>query len=39
LVPFGILDGFKIFQWDKKTWGIAFAASSILMIINYLTIG
>jgi Zn-dependent protease len=38
LVPFGILDGFKVFQWDRKTWGIAFAASSILMIINYLAI-
>ncbi len=38
LVPFGILDGFKIFQWNKKTWGIAFAASLLLMIINYISI-
>ena len=39
LVPFGILDGFKIFQWNKKIWGVAFAASVILMIINYTSVG
>src|SRR3990170_11669 len=25
LIPVGILDGFKIFSWDKKVWGLAFA--------------
>ena len=35
LIPFGILDGFKVFQWSKIVWGIAFAASVALMIINY----
>ncbi len=38
LVPFGILDGYKIFHWNKKIWGSAFAASLILMIMNYFSI-
>ncbi len=36
LIPFGIFDGFKIFNWDKKIWGIAFAASLALTIIAYI---
>jgi Zn-dependent protease len=35
LIPFGILDGFKIFTWDKKVWGIAFSASVALTIVAY----
>lgn len=35
LVPFGILDGFKIFHWNKRIWVIAFATSLILAIISY----
>jgi Zn-dependent protease len=35
LIPFGILDGFKVFQWDKKVWIMAFASSVALMIISY----
>jgi Zn-dependent protease len=35
LIPFGMLDGFKIFQWDKKNWVLAFTPSLILMIISY----
>jgi len=35
LIPVGILDGFKIFSWDKKVWGLAFAASVALMVVNY----
>ena len=38
LVPFGILDGFKIFSWNKKVWGLAFAASAALMIVTYVFI-
>ena len=30
LIPFGILDGFKIFLWDKKVWMITFAVALIL---------
>lgn len=35
LVPFGILDGFKIFVWNKRNWALAFTASLVLTIISY----
>lgn len=36
LVPFGVLDGLKIFNLSKKIWTIAFAVSVILTVITYL---
>ena len=33
LIPFGILDGYKIFSFDKKAWAIAFSVSILLTII------
>jgi Zn-dependent protease len=38
LIPMGILDGFKIFSWNKTVWGLAFAASVVLTAIPYLYI-
>jgi Zn-dependent protease len=35
LIPFGILDGFKVFRWNKKIWVLAFTASLTLTIISY----
>jgi len=35
LIPFGILDGFKVFMWDKKIWALAFTASLILTMVSY----
>ena len=35
LIPIGILDGFKIFSWDKKIWVLAFGASAVLLAISY----
>jgi Zn-dependent protease len=35
LIPFGILDGFKVFLWNKKMWVLAFAASLALTVISY----
>ena len=35
LIPFGIFDGFKVFQSSKKMWALAFAASLVLTIISY----
>jgi Zn-dependent protease len=34
LIPIGILDGYKIFSWDKKVWALAFAVSALLTIIS-----
>ena len=36
LIPFGILDGHKIFNWSKIIWGLAFATSSALTAIGYI---
>ena len=35
LIPFGILDGFKIFSWNKKVWIIAFVAAVALAVYTY----
>jgi Zn-dependent protease len=35
LIPIGILDGFKVFTWDKKNWALAFVVSVILLILSY----
>lgn len=36
LIPLGVLDGQKIFDWNKMIWGITMAAAMILFIIGYL---
>jgi len=38
LIPFGILDGFKVFRWNKVVWALAFTASLILTIVCYIYI-
>ncbi len=39
LIPFGILDGRKIFGWNKAVWALAFATSSGLTIFSFLYMG
>jgi Zn-dependent protease len=36
LLPFGVLDGQKIFDWNKIVWGITLVAAMGLFIIAYL---
>ncbi len=36
LMPFGVLDGLKIFDWNKVAWGISMAGAAGLFIIAYL---
>jgi Zn-dependent protease len=36
LLPFGVLDGQKIFDWNKLAWIVAMAAAMGLFIIAYL---
>jgi len=38
LIPIGILDGYKIFSWDKKVWALVFALSAALTVISYILI-
>lgn len=34
LIPFGILDGFKVFSWNKAIWAVAFATSLVLTVYS-----
>jgi Zn-dependent protease len=34
LIPFGILDGFKVFSWNKTVWATAFSVSLALTIYS-----
>jgi len=35
LIPIGILDGYKIFSFNKKLWAVAFVPSVILAVFTY----
>lgn len=35
LIPFGIIDGFKIYRWSKLAWAIGFASAAGLMALTY----
>ena len=39
LVPFGVLDGYKIFNVNKLVWVLSFIPSVALTVITYLSIG
>jgi Zn-dependent protease len=34
LIPFGVLDGLKVFSWSKVVWATAFAVSLVLTIYS-----
>ncbi|MEM2101955.1 MAG: AN1-type zinc finger domain-containing protein [Candidatus Bathyarchaeia archaeon] len=36
LIPFGIMDGFKVFGWNKLVWALAFSVSIGLMFFTIL---
>ncbi len=36
LIPFGILDGFKIFSWNKVVWAAAFTGAAALTVYTYI---
>ncbi len=35
LIPFGILDGLKVFKWNKTIWTVTFAAAIVLIAYTY----
>jgi Zn-dependent protease len=35
LIPFGIMDGLKVFWWDKRVWTLVFIVSVALVIYSY----
>ena len=36
LIPFGVLDGYKIFLWNKEVWALAFATSLALTVVSFI---
>lgn len=36
LIPMGVLDGQKIFDWNKLVWGIAMAMGMMLFVVGYM---
>jgi len=36
LIPFGILDGYKIFSFNKKVWVLTFVPAAVLAIVTFL---
>jgi Zn-dependent protease len=35
LIPFGVLDGLKVFWWNKMVWALAFSVSLPLTIFTF----
>lgn len=35
LIPFSIMDGLKVFRWNKAVWALTFAVSLVLTILAY----
>jgi len=35
LIPIGILDGYKIFSWNRKVWALAFAVAVAFAVPSY----
>ena len=35
LIPFGVMDGLKVFMWNKLVWVIGFAVAATLTIYTY----
>ena len=35
LIPFGVLDGLKVFKWNKTIWAVTFAAAIVLIAYTY----
>ena len=35
LIPFGILDGWKVFRWNKTIWAVTFAVAIVLIAYTY----
>ena len=35
LIPFGVMDGLKVFWWNKIVWALAFIATIALMVYTY----
>jgi len=37
-IPFGVLDGLKVFRWNKLIWLVLFALSALVTAVSYLSL-
>jgi Zn-dependent protease len=37
MIPFGSLDGTRVFYWDKTRWVIALIASAVVLVLSYVS--
>jgi len=35
LLPFGVMDGLKVYWWNKMIWGVTFIISGVLTVVTY----
>lgn len=35
LIPIGVLDGLKVFRWNKSVWLVLFALSGLVTALSY----
>jgi Zn-dependent protease len=38
LIPFGVLDGLKVFRWNKQVWLVLLALAALLTGLSYLSL-
>lgn len=38
LIPFGVMDGLKVFRWNKPIWLVLLAVSALLTALSYLAL-
>jgi Zn-dependent protease len=37
LIPFGVLDGLKVFRWSKAIWLVLFALAALATALSYMS--
>ena len=35
MIPFGVIDGLKVYKWNKIAWAVVFALAVVLMALTY----
>jgi Zn-dependent protease len=38
LIPFGVLDGLKVFRWSKPVWLVLFALAALVTGLTYMAL-
>jgi len=35
MIPFGVIDGLKVYRWNKVAWAVVFAVGAVLIVCTY----